>query len=46
MRVAVLGAGPAGVAAAHGRVRRGHDVVLVEARGGVGGHAAAITVAE
>lgn len=42
----MLGAGPAGVAAAHGCVRRGHDVTLVEARGGVGGHAASITVAE
>lgn len=45
MRVAVLGAGPAGVAAAHGCARRGHEVTVFEAQPVVGGHAASITVA-
>lgn len=35
--VAVVGAGPAGLAAAHGLARRGHDVVLFEARPKLGG---------
>jgi glutamate synthase (NADPH/NADH) small chain len=36
-RVAVVGAGPAGLACAHGLARRGHDVVLFDARGKLGG---------
>lgn len=36
-RVAVVGAGPAGLACAHGLARRGHDVVLFDARGKAGG---------
>src|SRR4051812_29567866 len=36
-RVAVVGAGPAGLAAATGLVRGGHDVVVLEARDRVGG---------
>jgi glutamate synthase (NADPH/NADH) small chain len=36
-RVAVVGAGPAGLAAAHGLARRGHEVVLFEARPKLGG---------
>ena len=36
-RVAVVGAGPAGLACAHGLARRGHAVVLFEARAKLGG---------
>ena len=36
-RVAVVGAGPAGLACAHGLAVRGHDVVLLEARSKLGG---------
>ena len=36
-RVAVVGAGPAGLAAAHGLAMRGHDVVAFEARAKAGG---------
>jgi dihydropyrimidine dehydrogenase (NAD+) subunit PreT len=36
-RVAVVGAGPAGLACAHGLAVRGHDVVLFEARSKLGG---------
>lgn len=36
-RVAVVGAGPAGLACAHGLSRRGHDVVVFEARAKGGG---------
>ena len=36
-RVAVVGAGPAGLACAHGLAMRGHDVVLFEARPKLGG---------
>ncbi|MBU1353182.1 MAG: NAD(P)-dependent oxidoreductase [Gammaproteobacteria bacterium] len=36
-RVAVVGAGPAGLACAHGLAVRGHDVVLFEARPKLGG---------
>jgi glutamate synthase (NADPH/NADH) small chain len=36
-RVAVVGAGPAGLACAHGLARRGHDVVLFDARPKLGG---------
>ena len=36
-RVAVVGAGPAGLAAAHGLARRGHEVVLFDARAKAGG---------
>ena len=36
-RVAVVGAGPAGLAAAHGLARRGHDVVLYESLPKLGG---------
>ncbi|NYS25791.1 NAD(P)-dependent oxidoreductase [Rhodobacteraceae bacterium 2376] len=36
-RVAVVGAGPAGLACAHGLARRGHDVVIFEAREKPGG---------
>ena len=36
-RVAVLGAGPAGLACAHGLARRGHTVVLFDARPKLGG---------
>ncbi len=36
-RVAVVGAGPAGLACAHGLALRGHDVVLFEARPKLGG---------
>jgi dihydropyrimidine dehydrogenase (NAD+) subunit PreT len=36
-RVAVVGAGPAGLACAHGLARRGHDVVIFEARDKGGG---------
>ncbi len=36
-RVAVVGAGPAGLAAAHGLARRGHDVVLFDANDKLGG---------
>ena len=36
-RVAVIGAGPAGLACAHGLARRGHDVVLFDARQKLGG---------
>lgn len=35
--VAVVGAGPAGLAAAHGLARRGHEVVLFDARPKLGG---------
>lgn len=36
-RVAVVGAGPAGLACAHGLALRGHEVVLLEARAKLGG---------
>ncbi|MEQ8964952.1 MAG: NAD(P)-dependent oxidoreductase [Azospirillaceae bacterium] len=36
-RVAVVGGGPAGMACAHGLARRGHDVVVFEAREKAGG---------
>lgn len=36
-KVAVVGAGPAGLAAAHGLARRGHEVTLFEARPKLGG---------
>lgn len=36
-RVAVVGAGPAGLACAHGLARQGHDVVIFEARAKPGG---------
>ncbi len=36
-RVAVVGAGPAGLACAHGLARRGHAVALFEARAKLGG---------
>ena len=36
-RVAVVGAGPAGLACAHGLARRGHDVVVYESRAKPGG---------
>ena len=36
-RVAVVGAGPAGLAAAHGLARRGHDVALFDAHDKLGG---------
>jgi glutamate synthase (NADPH/NADH) small chain len=36
-RVAVVGAGPAGLACAHGLAQRGHDVVLFDARAKAGG---------
>ena len=36
-RVAVVGAGPAGLACAHGLARRGHDVTVFEARPRPGG---------
>ena len=36
-RVAVVGAGPAGLACAHRTAMRGHDVTLFEARGKAGG---------
>jgi len=36
-RVAVVGAGPAGLACAHRLAMRGHDVVLMEARDRIGG---------
>ncbi|MET0211078.1 MAG: NAD(P)-dependent oxidoreductase [Burkholderiaceae bacterium] len=36
-RVAVVGAGPAGLACAHGLARQGHDVLLYEARPKLGG---------
>ena len=36
-RVAVVGAGPAGLACAHGLARAGHDVVIFEARAKGGG---------
>jgi dihydropyrimidine dehydrogenase (NAD+) subunit PreT len=36
-RVAVVGAGPAGLAAAHGLARRGHDVALLDAATKLGG---------
>jgi dihydropyrimidine dehydrogenase (NAD+) subunit PreT len=36
-RVAVVGAGPAGLACAHGLARRGHSVVLFDARSKPGG---------
>lgn len=36
-RVAVVGAGPAGLAAAHGLARRGHDVALFDANPKLGG---------
>ena len=35
--VAVVGAGPAGLACAHGLARQGHDVIVVEARSKPGG---------
>ncbi|RNF34200.1 FAD-dependent oxidoreductase [Paracoccus methylarcula] len=36
-RIAVVGAGPAGLAAAHRLAAKGHDVVIFEARGKPGG---------
>jgi dihydropyrimidine dehydrogenase (NAD+) subunit PreT len=36
-KIAVVGAGPAGLAAAHGLARRGHDVTLLDARPKLGG---------
>jgi len=36
-RIAVVGAGPAGLAAAHGLARRGHDVALFDANPKLGG---------
>ncbi len=36
-RIAVVGAGPAGLACAHGLARRGHDVVVFDARAKAGG---------
>ncbi len=36
-RIAVVGAGPAGLACAHGLARRGHDVVIFEAKDRPGG---------
>ncbi|MDR7296978.1 glutamate synthase (NADPH/NADH) small chain [Pelomonas aquatica] len=36
-RIAVVGAGPAGLAAAHGLARRGHEVVLFDANAKLGG---------
>ncbi|MCY4756510.1 NAD(P)-dependent oxidoreductase [Pelomonas aquatica] len=36
-RVAVVGAGPAGLAAAHGLARHGHDIALFDARPKLGG---------
>ncbi len=36
-RIAVVGAGPAGLACAHGLARRGHEVVLYDARPKLGG---------
>jgi dihydropyrimidine dehydrogenase (NAD+) subunit PreT len=36
-KVAVVGAGPAGLACAHGLARKGHDVVIYEARAKAGG---------
>ena len=36
-RVAVVGAGPAGLACAHGLARRGHDVTLYDTRSKAGG---------
>jgi len=36
-RVAVVGAGPAGLAAAHGLARRGHEVLLFDAKPKLGG---------
>ncbi len=36
-RVAVVGAGPAGLACAHGLARRGHEVVLFDAQPKLGG---------
>lgn len=36
-RIAVVGAGPAGLACAHGLARRGHSVVLFDARPKLGG---------
>jgi monoamine oxidase len=40
MRIAVIGAGAAGIAAARDATTRGHEVVLFEARDRVGGRAA------
>lgn len=45
LRVAVLGAGPAGLAAALASARAGHRTLLLEAADHVGGMAASITVA-
>ncbi len=36
-RIAIVGAGPAGLAAAHGLARRGHDVALFDANPKLGG---------
>ncbi|MFH7044366.1 NAD(P)-dependent oxidoreductase [Paucibacter sp. JuS9] len=36
-KIAVVGAGPAGLAAAHGLARRGHDVTLIDANPKLGG---------
>ena len=36
-RIAVIGAGPSGLACAHRLAMKGHDVVVFEARGKAGG---------
>ena len=36
-KIAVVGAGPAGLAAAHGLARRGHEVTLIDANPKLGG---------
>jgi len=42
MRVAVLGAGPAGLAAAWHLARQGHEAVVLEREGRVGGQSATL----